>query len=276
MHLAPPRTGPGRMRVQRPRKEGGLGEAEGPQTGVIIRKLRAAEAQLAVGASVAEACRELEVSEATYHRWHRRYGAVNEDHVKRLRTLEKEGEQKLRTSSPSNFWGALQIVSNSRQSRAHGRPLVERSVDRAIRLRGMCASPGGASDQSMSVWGVGQRRARIITPMHESVSATCGDRGGWWSVRAISRTSGSRVTAEPESEVPSVIIGDRASKDPNLLVICDSRPNNWLHLSSVPYVRDLLIKNERVCRGRYVARGCSNPVTRGTDRPRRSGRCGLR
>jgi len=45
---------------------------------------------MAEGATVGEVCRELEVSEATYHRWNRRYGAMNEDQLKRLKTLEKE------------------------------------------------------------------------------------------------------------------------------------------------------------------------------------------
>lgn len=56
----------------------------------IIRKLRVAETKLAGGATVGEVCRELEVSEATYHRWRKRYGAMNEDQLKRLKTLEKE------------------------------------------------------------------------------------------------------------------------------------------------------------------------------------------
>ena len=56
----------------------------------IIGKLRRAETRLAEGAAVAEVCRELEVSEATYHRWKRRYGAMSEDQLKRLKALEKE------------------------------------------------------------------------------------------------------------------------------------------------------------------------------------------
>lgn len=59
----------------------------------IIRKLRRAETRMAEGATVAEVCRELEVSEATYHRWNRRYGAMNEDQLKRLKALEKENSR---------------------------------------------------------------------------------------------------------------------------------------------------------------------------------------
>lgn len=56
----------------------------------IIGKLRQAEKRMAGGATVGEVCRELEVSEATYHRWNRRYGAMNEAQLKRLKALEKE------------------------------------------------------------------------------------------------------------------------------------------------------------------------------------------
>ena len=56
----------------------------------IVGKLRRAETRLAEGATVAEVCREMEVSEATYHRWKRRYGAMSEDQLKRLKALEKE------------------------------------------------------------------------------------------------------------------------------------------------------------------------------------------
>lgn len=59
----------------------------------IVRKLRAAESRLAEGATVPEVCRELEVSEATYHRWRRRYGALDEDQLKRLKALEKENQR---------------------------------------------------------------------------------------------------------------------------------------------------------------------------------------
>jgi putative transposase len=56
----------------------------------IIRKLREAEAKLAAGASVSEVARELGISEATFHRWRKRYGGMQVDSMKRLRELEKE------------------------------------------------------------------------------------------------------------------------------------------------------------------------------------------
>jgi putative transposase len=59
----------------------------------IIRKLRQAEAKLAAGASVPEIARELGVSEATFHRWRKRYGGMQTDAMKRLRELEKENDR---------------------------------------------------------------------------------------------------------------------------------------------------------------------------------------
>ena len=59
----------------------------------VVRKLREAEALMSGGASVADVCRELEVSEATYHRWRRKYGGVDVEALRRLKALEKENAQ---------------------------------------------------------------------------------------------------------------------------------------------------------------------------------------
>ena len=59
----------------------------------IVRKLREADALLSGGASIADACLRLEVSEATYHRWRRQYGGVDTEALRRLRALEKENGQ---------------------------------------------------------------------------------------------------------------------------------------------------------------------------------------
>ena len=56
----------------------------------IVRRLREAEVALARGASVKEACRELEITEHTYDRWRREYGGLKLDQAKRLKQLEKE------------------------------------------------------------------------------------------------------------------------------------------------------------------------------------------
>jgi len=56
----------------------------------IIRKLKTADQLIAQGQTVAEACRVLEVSQPTYHRWRQLYGCMKAEEAKRLSQLEKE------------------------------------------------------------------------------------------------------------------------------------------------------------------------------------------
>ena len=56
----------------------------------IINKLRQTEVELGRGKAMAEVCRLLEVTEATYYRWRREYGGMRSSQAKRLKELEKE------------------------------------------------------------------------------------------------------------------------------------------------------------------------------------------
>ena len=56
----------------------------------VIHKLREADALLASGSTVADGCKQIGVSEATYHRWRALYAGLEPNAVRRLRTLEKE------------------------------------------------------------------------------------------------------------------------------------------------------------------------------------------
>jgi putative transposase len=56
----------------------------------IIRKLREADRLLAEGCEVPEAAKQLEISEATYHRWRAQYGGLKADDAKRLKELAAE------------------------------------------------------------------------------------------------------------------------------------------------------------------------------------------
>ena len=56
----------------------------------IVRKLRQAEGKLAAGSSLPEVVRDLGISEATFHRWRKRYGGMSSSEAKRLKALEKE------------------------------------------------------------------------------------------------------------------------------------------------------------------------------------------
>jgi transposase-like protein len=59
----------------------------------IISKLREAEILLAKGATVAEACRKLSVTENTYYRWRKEYGGLDVVQARRLKELEKENSR---------------------------------------------------------------------------------------------------------------------------------------------------------------------------------------
>ena len=56
----------------------------------ILGKLRDADVMLSSGKTVEEACRQLEISQPTFHRWRNQYGGMKGPEVKRLKELEKE------------------------------------------------------------------------------------------------------------------------------------------------------------------------------------------
>ena len=57
---------------------------------IIIRKLREVEVLIAKGATVAEASRQIGVTEQTLYRWRKEYGGMRVDQARRLRDLEAE------------------------------------------------------------------------------------------------------------------------------------------------------------------------------------------
>ncbi len=56
----------------------------------VVRKLREADRLLGEGMELPEVWKQLEVSEATYHRWRAQFGGMKADDVKRLKDLEAE------------------------------------------------------------------------------------------------------------------------------------------------------------------------------------------
>jgi putative transposase len=56
----------------------------------VVRKLREADRLLGEGTELPEVWKQLEVSEATYHRWRTQFGGMKADDVKRLKELEVE------------------------------------------------------------------------------------------------------------------------------------------------------------------------------------------
>ena len=59
----------------------------------IISKLRDADAMLAAGKTIGQACQSLEISEQTFHRWRAQYGGMKAEEAKRLKHLEEENKR---------------------------------------------------------------------------------------------------------------------------------------------------------------------------------------
>jgi transposase-like protein len=56
----------------------------------VINKLREAEVAISGGGTVADASRQIGVTEQTFYRWRNEYGGLRIDQVKRLKQLELE------------------------------------------------------------------------------------------------------------------------------------------------------------------------------------------
>ena len=59
----------------------------------IVSKLRKVEALTAEGATIAEAAKQVGVSEQTLYRWKKQYGQMDRDELRRLKELEKENQR---------------------------------------------------------------------------------------------------------------------------------------------------------------------------------------
>ena len=64
-----------------------------PKIEQIIRRLREVEVFCGEGATIADACRKIGVTEQTYYRWRKEYGGLRVDQAKRLKELEKENDR---------------------------------------------------------------------------------------------------------------------------------------------------------------------------------------
>ena len=56
----------------------------------IVRKLREADRLLGEGHDIADVAKQLEISEATFHRWRAQYGGMKANDAKELRQLRDE------------------------------------------------------------------------------------------------------------------------------------------------------------------------------------------
>jgi transposase-like protein len=56
----------------------------------IVAKLRQIEVLQGQGLTIADAVRQISVTEQTYYRWRKQYGGMSRGQLKRLKELEKE------------------------------------------------------------------------------------------------------------------------------------------------------------------------------------------
>ncbi len=56
----------------------------------IIAKLRRADVEIGKGKKVPEICKLLEITDQTYYRWRQKYGGMQPEMAKELKTLQKE------------------------------------------------------------------------------------------------------------------------------------------------------------------------------------------
>jgi putative transposase len=59
----------------------------------IVAKLRQVDVLISQGQHIAEAIRQIGVSEVTYYRWRQEFGGLKSDQVKRLKELETENSR---------------------------------------------------------------------------------------------------------------------------------------------------------------------------------------
>ena len=65
----------------------------------IVAKLRQVDVLVSQGQNIADAIRQIGVSEVTYYRWRQGYGGLKADQVKRLKELEQENSRLRRAVS---------------------------------------------------------------------------------------------------------------------------------------------------------------------------------
>ncbi len=73
------------------------GKREKPEE--IVSKLRQVEVLQGQGMTIADAVRQIGVTQNTYYRWRKLYGGMGRDQLRRLKDLEKENQRLRRAVS---------------------------------------------------------------------------------------------------------------------------------------------------------------------------------
>ncbi len=65
----------------------------------IVSKLRQIEVLQGQGMTIADAVRQIGITQQTYYRWRKQYAGMNREQLKRLKELEKENQRLRRAVS---------------------------------------------------------------------------------------------------------------------------------------------------------------------------------
>ena len=96
----------------------------------IVTKLRQVEVRRGQGMAMADAVRQVGVSELTFHRWRKRYGAMSRDQLRQLKRLQKENERLSnavdagQADLEGSVFGKLLSPSRRRACIDHGRSVL--------------------------------------------------------------------------------------------------------------------------------------------------------
>jgi putative transposase len=85
----------------------------------IIRKLAEGDKLLNQGSDVDEVCRQLEITQSTWHRWKAQYGGMKANDAKKMKELENEN-RRLKRIVPANAPNQI----NSRLPETNSEPKV--------------------------------------------------------------------------------------------------------------------------------------------------------
>ena len=122
----------------------------------IVRKLRQVETALAGGKNVETACKEIEVSIPTYHRWKAEYGGAQMDVIKQNKELKIENDRLKRLVAEKELAIAIwkEVGEGAKRSetdcdagaarRAKAKPSQNGRPRTQKRSRGSCAAFAGS------------------------------------------------------------------------------------------------------------------------------------
>ena len=65
----------------------------------IVSRLRQVEVLQGQGLSIADAARQISITQQTYYRWRKQYGGMSRDQLRRLKDLETENQRLRRVVS---------------------------------------------------------------------------------------------------------------------------------------------------------------------------------